>query len=141
MPAGHYKVSQSNMGSSVFLLTDDQRHSTMVQLGSLVKGAPDKPSITFSLLGKKKKEGDCAGKSDAPWYPECLRPKPVWYQEEPIPQIGNGCAGLGQSAGPLIQQKFPIRFHFLGGTPAGVGATGILFQFNESDQRAGDELL
>ncbi len=53
MPAGHYKVSQSNMGSSVFLLTDDQRHSTMVQLGSLVKGAPDKPSITFSCYGKE----------------------------------------------------------------------------------------
>ena len=53
LPAGHYKVSQLNAGSSVFLLADDQRHSTMVQLGSLVTGAPDKPSLTFACYGKE----------------------------------------------------------------------------------------
>ena len=53
LPAGHYKVSQLNSGSSVFLLADDQRHSTIVQLGSLVQGTPDKPSITFACYGKE----------------------------------------------------------------------------------------
>jgi hypothetical protein len=53
LPAGHYKVSQSSMGSSVFLLADDQRHTSMVQLGTLVTGAPDKPSITFACYGKE----------------------------------------------------------------------------------------
>ena len=53
LPAGHYKVSQLNSGSSVFLLADDQRHSTIVQLGSLVQGTPDKPSITFACYGNE----------------------------------------------------------------------------------------
>jgi hypothetical protein len=53
MPAGHYKVSQSAMGSSVFIFADDRRHSTMVQLGQISEGAPDKPSLTFACYGKE----------------------------------------------------------------------------------------
>jgi hypothetical protein len=53
LPAGQYKVSQLHMGSPVFLLADERRHSVMVQLGTLEKGTPDKPSVTFACYGKE----------------------------------------------------------------------------------------
>jgi len=53
LPAGQYKVSQLTMGSPVFLLADDQRHATMLQLGNLEQGAPDKPTVTFVCYGKE----------------------------------------------------------------------------------------
>lgn len=53
LPAGQYKVSQLTPGSPVFLLADDQRHSTVLQLGNLETGAPHKPSLTFSCYGKE----------------------------------------------------------------------------------------
>jgi len=53
LPAGQYKVSQLTAGSPVFLLEDEQRHSTVLQLGNLETGAPEKPSLTFACYGKE----------------------------------------------------------------------------------------
>jgi len=96
MPAGHYKVSQLDMGSPVFLLADDQRHSTMVQLGKMEQGAPDKPSITFACYGK-----------------ECVLVKvtpPGTFNAYALSQSGiekNLSHKLGMSA--LVSVKVPIR--------------------------------
>jgi hypothetical protein len=96
MPAGHYKVSQLSMGSPVFVLADDQRHTTVVQLGSLEQGAPNKPSITFACYGK-----------------ECVLVKvtpPGTFNAYALSQSGiekNLSHKLGMSA--LVSVKVPIR--------------------------------
>ena len=96
MPAGHYKVSQLSLGSPVFLLADEQQHSTMVQLGKMEQGAPNKPSITFACSGK-----------------ECVLAKvtpPGTYNAYALSKAGiekNLSHKLGMSA--LVAVKVPIR--------------------------------
>jgi hypothetical protein len=53
LPAGQYVVSQLHAGSPVFLIADGRRHSALVQLGNIGKGAPEKPSLTFACYGKE----------------------------------------------------------------------------------------
>jgi hypothetical protein len=53
LPAGQYVVSQLHQGSPVFLIADGRHHSALLQLGNIVQGAPEKPSLTFACYGKE----------------------------------------------------------------------------------------
>jgi hypothetical protein len=53
MPAGHYTLSQVNASGTVFALRTDG-NTTLLQMGNLESGKPDKPSLTFACFGNDR---------------------------------------------------------------------------------------
>jgi hypothetical protein len=53
MPAGHYRLTQSDAGGSAFSLRNTAGGSIFVVLAAREEGKPNKPSLTFACYGNE----------------------------------------------------------------------------------------